>query len=209
MSSGPEREAVRLAGSELGPHRHVCAFFHNDADRYRILLPFIEEGFAAQEAAVHIVDPRRRAEHTRQLRSIGIDPARAEADGQLEIREWRDAHLQDGTFDPARMLALVEDIRERSRARGFDRIRFITHMEWALEDCAGVDRLLEYEARANMVPLEDTVVCAYDLARFSADVVIDVLRTHPMVIVGDVLQENPFFVPPEQFLCELGARRAR
>jgi hypothetical protein len=35
---------------------------------------------------------------------------------------------------------------------------------------------------------------------------MDILRTHPMVIMGGVLQENPFFVPPAQFLEELRAR---
>jgi hypothetical protein len=36
---------------------------------------------------------------------------------------------------------------------------------------------------------------------------MDILRTHPMVIVGGVLRENPFFVPPGEFLEELRARR--
>ena len=38
---------------------------------------------------------------------------------------------------------------------------------------------------------------------------MDILRTHPMVIVGGVLQQNPFFVPPDRFLEELRARAAR
>jgi hypothetical protein len=36
---------------------------------------------------------------------------------------------------------------------------------------------------------------------------MDILRTHPQVIVGGILQENPFYVPPEQFLAELQARK--
>jgi hypothetical protein len=36
---------------------------------------------------------------------------------------------------------------------------------------------------------------------------MDILRTHPMVIVGGILRENPFFEPPEQFLRELRRRR--
>jgi hypothetical protein len=36
--------------------------------------------------------------------------------------------------------------------------------------------------------------------------IIDIMRTHPMVIVGGVLQENPFFVPPAEFLKELRSR---
>jgi hypothetical protein len=35
---------------------------------------------------------------------------------------------------------------------------------------------------------------------------MDVLRTHPMVIIGGLLQENPFFVPPDEFLRELRGR---
>jgi len=37
---------------------------------------------------------------------------------------------------------------------------------------------------------------------------MDILRTHPMVIVGGILQQNPFFVPPDAFLRELRARAA-
>jgi hypothetical protein len=37
---------------------------------------------------------------------------------------------------------------------------------------------------------------------------MDALRTHPVVIVGGLLQENPFFVPPDQFLLELRERRS-
>lgn len=38
---------------------------------------------------------------------------------------------------------------------------------------------------------------------------MDILRTHPMVIIGGILQENPFFVPPDEFLRELEERRRR
>jgi hypothetical protein len=50
------------------------------------------------------------------------------------------------------------------------------------------------------------VICAYDLSKFGASVVMDATRTHPVVIVGGLLQENPFFVPPDQFLLELRER---
>lgn len=44
------------------------------------------------------------------------------------------------------------------------------------------------------------------MAQFGANVVLDILRTHPMVIIGGILQENPFFVPPDEFLRELRQR---
>ena len=60
----------------------------------------------------------------------------------------------------------------------------------------------------SLVPHDDTVICVYDLAKFSGDVVMDVMRTHPMIIVGGILQQNPFFMPPQEFLQELYQRRA-
>jgi hypothetical protein len=38
---------------------------------------------------------------------------------------------------------------------------------------------------------------------------MDIMRTHPMVIVGGILHENPFFVPPDEFLEELRLREVR
>src|SRR5262245_49473017 len=56
---------------------------------------------------------------------------------------------------------------------------------------------------------EKAVICSYDLARFRGDVVVEVMRTHPIIIVRGILKENPFFVPPDQFLRELRERRER
>jgi DNA-binding NarL/FixJ family response regulator len=51
-------------------------------------------------------------------------------------------------------------------------------------------------------------ICAYDLGQFRGDIIINIMRTHPMVIIGGILQENPFFVPPDEFVRELRERRA-
>jgi hypothetical protein len=53
----------------------------------------------------------------------------------------------------------------------------------------------------------DAVVCVYDLNRHSGSVVMDILRTHPKVIIAGVLQENPLYVPPDEFLRELRHRK--
>jgi serine phosphatase RsbU (regulator of sigma subunit) len=83
-------------------------------------------------------------------------------------------------------------------------------MEWALKDLPGVSDLVEFESRLNHVlpKYEDTVICAYDYARFSPAAVADILRTHPMVMIGGILQENPCYVPPEELLQELRERIA-
>jgi hypothetical protein len=36
---------------------------------------------------------------------------------------------------------------------------------------------------------------------------MDVMRTHPMVLIGGALKANPFFVPPDEMLDELKRRK--
>jgi hypothetical protein len=85
------------------------------------------------------------------------------------------------------------------------------HMDWLFLDKPAVNNLLEYEARLNGVlsKYNDLVICNYDLSKVGASVAIDIMRTHPLVIIGGLLRENPFFVPPDQFIEERRQRRAR
>jgi hypothetical protein len=209
--SAEKEKPIRFAGSELGAHRHICGFFRTPEEEYHLLLPFIKEGFERGEKAFHVVDPKLRDDHLRRLDSAGINVAEAEKSGQFELCNWEQLYLQDGCFDQDRMLALWRDVLVAAGQRGFPRTRLVAHMEWALEDHEGVSDLIEYEARFNLIHQgdRDPVICTYDLTRFSGDVIMGVLRTHPMVIIGGVLQENPFFIPPEQFLQELRERRVR
>lgn len=202
---------IPFAGSMLGAARHVCAFFHSPAEEYQVLLPFIKDGFECGDRASHIVDPKLRQEHLRQLESGGIDVARAEESGQLKICDWQETYLQPGRFDQHKMLALIEELLKEGAQKGFRISRSIGHMEWALEDKPGVDDLVEYEARLNYIlpQYRDPVICVYGLTRFSGAIVVDVLRTHPMVVIGGFVHENPFFVPPDVFLRGMRERRAR
>jgi len=142
-------QPVRFAGSVLGPRRHVCAFFHTQEEWYRVLLPFIKEGFDRGEKAFHIVDPNLRRDHLRRLESAGIAVEAVERNRQFELRNWADAYLLDGHFDQDRMLALIEEVLDGGTQQGFPLTRLIAQMEWALEDRPGVDDLVEYETRLN------------------------------------------------------------
>ena len=83
-------------------------------------------------------------------------------------------------------------------------------MDWAAEGKSYLHDLIEFESRVNEVweHHDDAVICTYHLGKFGGDTVIDIMRTHPLVIVGGILQHNPFFVPPGEFLNEMRARRA-
>ncbi len=202
---------IPFAGSQLDETRHVCAFFNSDDEEYPVLLPFIRDGFQCGHKAIHVVNPHQRAKHLQRLAAIGIDAAAAEQSGQLEIRINTDVYLPDGRFDPDRMIAVFEQLASGNAQGGFPLSRICCRMDWAVEDQSHVDDVIEFESRVNEVwrRHDDAVICTYHLGQFRGDEVIDVMRTHPMVIIGGLLQRNPFYIPPDEFLREFRQRRAR
>jgi hypothetical protein len=204
-------DPITIAGSQLAVPRHVCAFFNSTDEEYRVLLPFIQEGFERGDKAVHVLNPERHANHLSRLSAAGIDVAAAAANEQLEIRDNAATYLRQGRFDPDRMLELFEALASCRATQGWPSSRIVCHMDWAVDSGSHVEQLVEFESRVNDVWCrhDDAVVCTYHLSKFGADTVIDILRTHPLVIIGGILQHNPFFIPPEQFLPELRERRAR
>lgn len=202
---------MRFAGAELAEMRHVCAFFNSDDEEYRVLIPFIKDGFDAGNKAVHVVNPEQRQDHLRRLVAAGIDVRAAERAGQFELRANTETYLQDGRFDQDRMLETFERLASGNAGGAFPVSRIVCHMDWAVESGSHVDSLVEFESRVNEVWCrhEDAVICAYNLAQFGGETIIDIMRTHPMVLIGGILHQNPFFVPPDAFLLELRERRAR
>ncbi|HEY2765040.1 MAG TPA: MEDS domain-containing protein [Pseudonocardiaceae bacterium] len=203
-------ESRQVTGSIFGRYRHICAFFYSADERYRVLRPFIKDGFGRGDKAFHLVDPERQDEHLRWLAESGINVQEVMGTGQLEVRSWQDGPLRGGRFDQDVWLASFEQVLQSGPVAGYEQTRFLAHMEWALVDLPGVDDLIEFETRVNYVipKYEDAVICAYDLTKFGASAVMDALRTHPVVIIGELLQENPFFVPPDQLLLEIRERRS-
>jgi DcmR-like sensory protein len=198
--------SLEIAPNALdGRNRHICAFFTDMDEHYRVLQSFIKDGFDQGDKTFHLIDPKRREDHIGRLANAGIDVAEAIASGQLEVHPWEDGPLHGERFDQDTWLAEFEEVLQSGPASGYTKTRFLAQMEWALVDLPGTDDLIEFETRVNYVvpKYDDLVICAYDLSKFGAGTVMYALRTHPVVIIGGVLQENPFYVDPDQLLREL------
>ena len=83
-------------------------------------------------------------------------------------------------------------------------------MTWALGKMPTPEKLLEWEAfydrhvgpQSNFVAL-----CQYDHIRFGGSVIMYALQTHPLSIIGNIVQENPFYRDPAEVLQELSSVR--
>src|SRR4030081_2664931 len=102
--------SVRVAGTTLAQHRHICAFFNGLDEQHRVLRSFIKDGFGRGDKAFHLVDPERREEHLTRLADAGIDGEGTMDTGQLEVRSWYDGPLTGDRFDQETWLRSFEQV---------------------------------------------------------------------------------------------------
>jgi hypothetical protein len=203
------RKPVTICGQDLPAASHICAFFDSREQQYDVLVPYFREGLANGEQILSIFDPDMNPGHLARLAQGGIDVDAARASRQLRVMTAEESYLQGGAFDPERMFGMMEDVLRDAAASSFPFVRTCGEMTWALRHAEATDQLVEYEARLNSLTdrHQCTLMCVYDVNLFSGPMLMDVLATHPYVLMGQTVTENRYYVPPMQYLNRLMQRR--
>jgi MEDS: MEthanogen/methylotroph, DcmR Sensory domain len=196
--TGPIPSGIAEIG--LVPGNHVCAFYRGDADRDRLLSGYLRAGLTAGDKCICIVDSARTAKQLQALHSAGGKPG--PSDGQLDIHLPESTYLANGEFSTGDMLTFWTEGMLRAGLEGYSFFRLAGEMTWSLRNVPGVGHLIEYESKLNRITSSHPVVvlCLYDLDRFSGEVVVNVVKTHPQVLVQGILVENPYYIWPDEFL---------
>jgi len=194
------RRSVRLCGQEIDQPGHICAFFTSRDEEYETLIPYMRDGVEAGEQVLNVLDAERLPDHRARLEAAGVPTN----DERLLISSSEETYLAGGHFDMARMVGFVREHLAEAAAEGRC-VRTAGWMDWIYRGAPGTERAIEYEARMNLlVPTFDcTFMCIYDLAKVPGETLVDVMATHPYVILKGQIRQNPFYVPPEVYLKEL------
>jgi hypothetical protein len=197
------RPSIRLCGQEVDQPGHICAFFTSREEEYDTLIPYLKDGVDAGEQVLNVLDASRLADHTHRLHNAGISTG----NGTVDVASSEETYLAEGRFDMERMVGFVRDHLAGAAADGRC-VRTAGWMDWMEREAPGTERTMEYEARMNLlVPDFDcTFVCVYNLSKLSGELVVDIMATHPYVILKGQVRKNPFYVPPEVYLRDLLSR---
>lgn len=203
------RRSISLCGDALHGLQHVCAFFDSREEQYGILNPYFQEGLESGDEVVTIVESRFHDEHVRRMSEGGVQVGSALESGQLKVLASEESYLKDNVFVVERMFGMLEEVLRKASEGPFGSVRTMGDMEWALKNLPGTDELMMYEARVNLLACDHdcTLLCAYDVNRFSGRVIADVLATHSHVIINGQVHTNPYFVDPVRYLSKLALRR--
>ena len=194
--------ALHTEVSHLQPGDHLCCIYETDEEHRALLTPYLRQGLERNEKVVYIVDARTAETVLGYLREDGLEPRPYLDKGQLVILTVSDAYMREGAFIPDRMISFLRQETDRAVAEGYGALRVTGEMSWALRGLPGSHRLIEYESKLNtFIPgSRSLAVCQYDKRRFSSEVLLQVLATHPIAVVGTETFENFHYVSPEEFL---------
>jgi len=186
----------------VSPGDHLCCVYRNEAEHQAVLAPFIRSGLEQGHKILYIADTRTAESVLHFLRQEGISTDVHTTSGQLVLATSRETYLQGDCFDPEAMIVLIRQEADKALREGYAALRVTGEMSWALRGMAGSERLMEYEAKLNRILPHSSVIglCQYDMRRFEPEVILNVLDTHPIVVVGDRCYENTYYLSPEEFL---------
>ncbi|MEJ6022052.1 MEDS domain-containing protein [Ramlibacter sp. PS4R-6] len=200
---------ISLCGESLDGLQHVCAFFDSREEQYDVLNPYFREGLETGDEVVTIVESAYHDEHIRRMSGAGIPVGAGMESGQLKVLASEESYLKDNIFVVERMYAMLEEVLRNAASGPYKSVRTMGDMEWALKNLPGTDELIMYEARVNLLAAhhDRTLLCAYDVNRFSGRVITDVLATHSHVIINGKVHTNPYYVDPVTYLSKLALRK--
>ncbi len=188
--------------SKLKHGDHICLIYENLAEQMAVAVPFIMDGLDRGERCLYIGDDRTIDEVVQALEAAGVDVAQERQRGALRLVTSQDTYLRAGEFVPQTMIDLIRKAETEALADGFSGLRLTGEPNWSFGREPGCDRLIEYEALLNHLHTysKSVILCQYHYSRFGAPCIHDVLRTHPVAILGDQVCPNPYYELPEMVL---------
>jgi DNA-binding CsgD family transcriptional regulator len=183
---------------EIRPGMHICALYSSPAERDNLLFPFLREGIREGDKCLCLIDDAEPMAVRDQVEQK--QDHRARQSEQLEVDRASDVYLQAGRFSVDQMVSFLSGSLSRATESDFPLLRAAGEMSWVLPQPGAADDFFVYESAVSKIVEDEPAVfmCMYDLQRFGVRTLVDVLKTHPKVLLDSVVLENPNFVTPQK-----------
>lgn len=193
---GVDIEALSAAGS------HVCLIYDNEAERQEVVLRYIEAGIRAGERVAYYTESLSADDIRAWLQTRGVD---VPAVGRFDVVPVEQVYFPDGAFSIDATLEKWRAFDRETVDAGYPAGRVTGETGWSRR-VPGGDRIAEYCARLNGALAGSCVgaLCQYDSRAFDGATLLDVLRVHPMILVGSQVVRNPYYLRPDDFLQKRG-----
>jgi signal transduction histidine kinase len=197
----PDLARLGALASGLGLNQHLCFIYETQEEQFAAALPFLRSGLERGEKCFFVADQDSGAAVLNALRKAGTDVDRHLRSGALILATK--PHVKPGRFDPDWCIGFLSKSIKGAGDDKFSGVRtWLGEMTWALAEETAPETLIEFEAKVNHFVRDHDVraLCQYRRERFSPELILGIIRTHPVVVYGGIICQNPYYVPPEELL---------
>jgi hypothetical protein len=199
---------VEGKSERIPPGSHICQLYSKVTEIPSVTARLMRVGLAMSEKCMFAAAPAQVNELREELYKLQVDVNALIASGQLVLYEEREALLSGGKrFDPYFLLSLHQTFIAQALREGWQAVRISIDMTWLTKDVASPEQILKYEAASDAVfTFQNAPIIAlmhYDHSKLLPNLVVEVLKLHPISVVGKYIKRNPYYLNSEQYMLKI------
>jgi hypothetical protein len=197
---------ILVAGrrEEVAEGSHICQFYNQPAEAIGVSISLLKNGLGDNGKCLW-AGPAAVGEEVRvALLKAGPKMRRALDSDQMVFTTEKECFLVNGRFDPYHLVSAHQTFIAQAVKEGWDSVRTVIDMTWLTRGIATSKDILKYEAACDAVFTFQNApiigVFQYDYSKLSGAVVVELLKLHPIAIVGNFIKRNPYYLNSEGYL---------
>jgi hypothetical protein len=199
--------SVEGKSERIPPGSHILQLYNKVSEISGVTARLIEVGLSSSEKCLFAGAPSSIQEMEQALAKTNIDCAAAQEAGQLVFISDRDSLLVNKHFDPYHLLSTHQTFIAQALREGWKAVRISIDMTWLTSDIATPEQVLKYEAASDAVfTFQNAPIIAlmhYDYSKLPGVLVVEMLKLHPIAVVGKFIKRNPYYLNSEQYLLKI------
>jgi hypothetical protein len=199
--------SVEGKSERIPPGSHICQLYNKVGEIVGVTARLMEAGLASGEKCFFAAAPASVHEMEQALAKSGVDVAAAVDSGQLVLLTDREPLLIGKRFDLYHLLSTHQTFIAQAQREGWKSCRISIDMTWLTADVASPEQILKYEAASDAIfTFQNAPIIAlmhYDYSKLPGALVVEMLKLHPIAVVGKFIKRNPYYVNSEQYLLRI------
>lgn len=200
--------SVEGKSERIPPGSHICQLYSKVTEIPGVTARLMKVGLQSHEKCMFAAAPAQVEEFREELQKLQIDVEPLLASGQLVLYEEREVFLAGGKrFDPYFLLSSHQTFIAQALREGWKAVRISIDMTWLSKDVATPEQILKYEAASDAVfTFQNAPIIAlihYDHSKLLPSLVVEMLKLHPISVVGKYIKRNPYYLNSEQYMLKI------
>src|SRR5579872_4355491 len=200
--------SVEGKSERIPPGSHICQLYSKVNEIPKVTAHLVRVGLSSSEKCLFAAAPAQVKEFCDELQKLNFDIEALVAAGQLVLWEERETLLAGGKrFDPYFLLSSHQTFIAQALREGWQAVRISIDMTWLSKDIATPEQILKYEAASDAVfTFQNAPIIAlmhYDHSKLLPSLVVEMLKLHPIAVVGKYIKRNPYYLNSEQYMLKI------